>query len=61
MQSHTTLIARTVLLALGLGALLLLSGCSVTPHANLGLDVNYYNGGFHVRPEAHVGISGRPN
>ncbi len=47
--------------ALLAGAVLLSSACSVSPHANMGLDVDYYNGSFHVRPEAHVGIYGRPN
>lgn len=42
------------------GALLMTAGCSITPHANVGLDLNYYGGGFHVQPTAHVGISGRP-
>ncbi len=47
-------------LGLGVAALVLLSACAVTPHANIGMDLNYYNGGFHVQPSAHVGLSGRP-
>ncbi len=37
---------------------LLFSGCSVTKYANVGLDLDYYGGEFHVRPNASVGVSG---
>ncbi len=54
---------RTILqpLVIALGCFLCLVACRVTPHADVGLDVDYYNGGFHVNPNASVGISGRPN
>ncbi|RDV25515.1 hypothetical protein DXV75_09460 [Alteromonas aestuariivivens] len=48
-------------LVIVLGAAVALSACRITPHADVGLDVNYYNGGFHVNPNAHVGLSGRPD
>lgn len=38
----------------------LMSGCAVRPHANVGLDLNYYNGSFHLQPTAHVGLTGVP-
>ena len=41
--------------------LLLLAACRMTPHANVGVDMNYYNGSFHVNPNAHIGISGKPD
>ncbi|WFB36132.1 hypothetical protein P3T73_18420 [Kiritimatiellota bacterium B12222] len=53
-------IAR-VLKWLILGAFLLLgSACTLTPHANMGLSMDYYGGGFHVRPEVNVGVYGSP-
>lgn len=51
---------RIRLMVLSVTGILALSGCTVTPHANLGLDLNYYNGSFHVEPTAHVGVYGRP-
>ncbi|MDF3129399.1 hypothetical protein P0Y35_09350 [Kiritimatiellaeota bacterium B1221] len=36
------------------------SACTLTPHANVGLNMDYYGGSFHVRPTAEVGVSGRP-
>ncbi|GEM_PF-3884244 len=47
-------------LVLLLGLPLLWAGCSVTPNANVGLDLDYYNGKFHVRPTASIGVTGRP-
>lgn len=41
-------------------SVLLIASCSVTPHANVGLDVDFRNGDLKVRPTAHVGLSGRP-
>ena len=38
----------------------LLSGCVITPHANIGMDLNYHGGEFHLQPTAHIGVSGRP-
>lgn len=53
----TTLLLKWLIL----GAFLLLgSACTLTPHANVGLSMDYYNGGFHVRPNANIGVSGRP-
>jgi hypothetical protein len=44
-----------------LGTLFILStACSLTPHANIGLNLDYYGGEFHVRPSAQVGVYGRP-
>ncbi len=51
---------KKVALGFAATALLFLSGCAVTPHANIGMDLNYYNGGFHLQPNAHVGLYGRP-
>ncbi len=36
------------------------SACTLTPHANVGVSMDYYGGKFHVRPTANVGVSGRP-
>jgi len=43
-----------------LGLLLLSAACTLTPHANVGLNLDYANGGFHVRPSAEVGVWGSP-
>lgn len=44
-----------------LGSLLVFSAaCSLTPHANVGLNLDYYGGGFHLRPSAEIGVYGRP-
>ncbi len=40
--------------------LLLGSACNLTPRANMGLNVDYYGGSFHVRPSAEIGVYGRP-
>jgi hypothetical protein len=37
-----------------------LTGCTITPGIDLGLDFDYYGGKFHVSPNASVGIHGRP-
>jgi hypothetical protein len=37
-----------------------LTGCTITPGIDLGLDFDYYGGKFHVSPSASVGIHGRP-
>lgn len=59
-QDKNTIGKRLRLMVLSLTGILALSGCTVTPHANLGLDMNYYNGSFHIEPTAHVGVYGRP-
>lgn len=51
---------RRLMLALMAVTAMATSACSVRPHANVGLDMDYYGGGFHVHPTAHVGLSGRP-
>lgn len=53
--------AKQWLLGLVLAAAVLGTvACQVFPHVDLGIDVDYYNGDFHVRPNASVGITGRP-
>lgn len=42
------------------GAALIAAGCTFFPHVDLGVDFDYYGGKFHVRPNASVGITGRP-
>lgn len=39
---------------------LLLAGCTLTPHANVGVDLRFSDGKLKLRPEAHVGVYGRP-
>jgi len=39
---------------------MVMSGCTITPGIDVGLDFDYYGGKFHVRPTASVGIHGRP-
>ena len=51
----------TLLVWVLLAAFLLFgSACNLTPRANMGLDVDYYGGSFHVRPSAEIGVYGRP-
>lgn len=49
-----------LILASTLALLALENGCSVTPHANLGVGLDYSNGSFRLRPHASVGVYGRP-
>ena len=56
-MKHLKRIYSLVLLAAGL---MLMSGCTITPGIDVGLDFDYYGGKFHVRPTASVGIHGRP-
>jgi len=44
----------------GLAVLLLVAGCTLTPHANVGIGLSYSGGSFHVNPGASVGVYGRP-
>ena len=46
--------------ALSLAGLLGLTGCSITPGVDMGIDFDYYGGKFHARPTASVGLHGRP-
>jgi hypothetical protein len=39
---------------------LALVGCTLTPHINMGVDFDYYGGKFHARPNANIGVYGRP-
>lgn len=39
---------------------LLLAGCTITPHANVGLSLRYSDGHLKLRPEANIGVYGRP-
>jgi hypothetical protein len=49
-----------ILFFLLVSAMLLSSGCSVTPHANIGVDLTISDGKLRLRPDAHVGIYGSP-
>lgn len=51
---------HALVVAAALAGLWLTTGCSVTPHANLGVGVNFYNGSFHLNPHANIGVYGRP-
>lgn len=52
---------RILLAILGLAfALGGLTGCTITPGLNVGVSLDYYGGSFHVRPNASVGVYGRP-
>lgn len=53
-------LTRYITLAAALLGLALLTGCTIRPHASVGLDVNYYGGKFHVDPNVHVGVTGYP-
>jgi len=44
------------LLALGL----LLAGCSLTPHANVGVNFHMSDGKLKATPNANVGVYARP-
>ena len=55
-----TRIKRHLCIAVGLVSIVLLSSCTIRPHASVGLDVNYYGGKFHVDPNVHVGVTGYP-
>lgn len=37
-----------------------IGGCTITPHANVGVGLNYHGGSFHLNPYAGVGLWGRP-
>ncbi len=56
MKSFTRILILLLTL-LGLG---LLTSCTIRPHANVGLDLNYYGGKFHLDPNVSVGITGYP-
>lgn len=47
-----------MLLLLTLGSLL--TSCTLTPHANVGVDFHMSNGKIKARPNAEVGVYGRP-
>lgn len=51
---------RILLLLLASLGLALTTGCTIRPHANVGLDLNYYGGKFHLDPNVSVGITGYP-
>ncbi|MEM6674200.1 MAG: hypothetical protein AAF726_15250 [Planctomycetota bacterium] len=57
-----TTTSKALLALLGWSALLVgvssLSSCG-SPHYGMGVNLDYRNGKFHVRPEAHIGFSGR--
>ncbi len=40
--------------------LLVMSSCPITPSINMGVGFDDYDGGFHARPHANVGLTGRP-
>lgn len=52
--------SRLIIWLLLAGVFMLGSACTLTPHANVGLNLDYYGGEFHVRPSAEIGIHGRP-
>lgn len=37
-----------------------LTACTLTPGVDIGVDFDYYGGKFHVRPNASIGLHGRP-
>ena len=39
---------------------LISTGCTVTPHANVGVDFRMSDGQLRVRPNANVGVWGSP-
>ena len=45
-----------LLLVLGL----ISTGCTVTPHANVGVDFHMQDGKIRARPNANVGVWGTP-
>jgi hypothetical protein len=53
-------IRAAVLFLLVVSAMVLSSGCTVTPHANIGVDLTISDGKLRLRPDAHVGIYGSP-
>lgn len=53
-------IRAAVLFFLLVSAMLLGSGCSVTPHVNVGVDLTISGGKLRLRPDARVGIYGTP-
>lgn len=49
-----------LLLFLLMLASLLGSGCTLTPHASIGVDLTMSNGKLKLRPDAHIGVYGSP-
>jgi hypothetical protein len=43
-----------------IGFAVVLAGCTIYPSMDLGIDFDYEGGEFHARPNANVGITGRP-
>ena len=37
-----------------------IAGCTLSPSIDMGVDFDYYGGKFHVRPNASIGVTGRP-
>ncbi|GEM_PF-1527581 len=40
---------------------LVLSGCTLTPHANVGVDLTMQNGKLKLHPNANIGVWGTPS
>lgn len=49
---------KFILLLAACGSLLLLTGCEATKYGKVGLDLDYYGGEFHLRPNASIGVTG---
>lgn len=56
MKRVVTVVAGLLLLT----GLVFCQGCTVTPGIDLGINFDYYGGQFHVRPNASIGVHGRP-
>jgi len=52
---------KSILFAVVLLSTLLMTGCNVTPHANVGVDLTMQNGKLKLHPNANIGVYGTPS